>query len=186
MYRYFFYIILVPVLLVVGCKHVAPETPLDPKATKPGIRRDTRIYIGTPSDATYKKQVALDSGRMTADALKVAFNRISRAVFKGRISESFVDALDRAETNHCQILIYPTILAWEDHPTEWNAVPDKVDIQIQIIDVTTAEILYTTRIQGRSHLMTEGGDHPEMLIQEPMDNFAESLLKSESIPSALQ
>jgi len=178
--------LLVPAIFCVSCQHVAQETPSDPKAAKPGIRRDTRIYVGTPPDAIYKKAAALESGRLTADALRGAFGRISKSVFKGRGSESFVDALDRARATRSQILVYPTILAWEDHPTEWTAIPDKVDIKLEIVDVATAEILYATRIQARSHLMTEGGDRPEMLIQEPFDKFAESLLKTELIPSALR
>lgn len=173
-------------LFSVGCKHLAEETPTDPNAIRPHMRRDTRIYIGTPMDGTYKKEPVLDSGRRTGLELKAAFAKISGAIFIGRNNESFSDALDRARTTRSQYLIFPTIVKWEDHPTEWNGIPDKVEIKLEVVDVASGTILYTTLIRAHSRFMTDGGDHPEMLLAEPFGRFAESLLRGESIPSALR
>jgi hypothetical protein len=186
MFPYSFPTLLCSFLFCIGCQHLAEETPSNPNAVRPHVRRDTRIYVGTPLDATYKKEPVLDSGRRTGLELKAAFSKISGAVFIGRNNELFADALDRARTTRAQYMIFPAILKWEDHPTEWNGIPDKVEIKLEVVDVVTGEILYTTIIRARSHFMTDGGDHPEMLLEEPFNRFAQSLLKSESTPSALR
>jgi hypothetical protein len=186
MFRYFFAVSVSLLLVCAGCKHLAEETPSDPNALRPHMRRDTRIYVGTPLDAIYKKEPVLDSGRRTGLELKAAFGKISNSVFLGRNNEVFADALDRARTTRAQFLIFPTILKWEDHPTEWNGIPDKVEIKLDVVEVGTGGILYSTIIRAHSQFMTDGGDHPEMLLAEPFGRFAQSLLKSESVPSALR
>jgi hypothetical protein len=38
-------------------------------------------------------------------------------------------------------LVYPTILHWEDRTTEWSALPDRVEVKIDLNETATVKLL---------------------------------------------
>ena len=89
--------------------------------------------------------------------------------------QSFDDALKFTRDNGYKYLVYPTILHWEDRATEWSAIPDRVEVKIDIIESTTAKLLDSVVIKGKSGLATFGGDHPQDLLPKPVGEFVSTL-----------
>ena len=62
-----------------------------------------------------------------------------------------------------------------DRATEWSARADKVEVQFEAVDVSSGRRIAKTIIKGRSGLATFGGDHPQDLLPEPIDEFVDQL-----------
>jgi hypothetical protein len=72
-------------------------------------------------------------------------------------------------------LVYPTILHWEDRATEWSALPDRIEVKIDLIETATGKLLDSVVIRGKSGLATLGCDHPQDLLPKPVDEFVSTL-----------
>lgn len=78
-----------------------------------------------PNGHTYDK-----SGIYLSNCIKdmvVVLNRNTRLSNKVLPFNDMVKYV--SEKNNAKYLIYATILNWEDHPTEWTGVPDRISIK---------------------------------------------------------
>jgi len=80
-----------------------------------------------------------------------------------------------AKDNKYEYLVFSTILEWEDRATEWSMIPDKVSVKIVVFNVKTEERLSSTIVKGKSGWATFGGDHPQDLLPEPIEQYTDSL-----------
>lgn len=144
------------------------SAPLSPK---------NHFYISTPVDGQYESEKYKGSGQQTAKALYDALLKKTSTARIGRLAESYNGALSDARAAKQDILIFPTIVRWEDHATEWSMIPDKVEVKIDVIEVRSGETLGSGTVQGKSGLATFGGDHPQDLLPEPMTRFVDSILQ---------
>jgi hypothetical protein len=169
-----------------GCKNVYHQvSPEVPPGSEP-FRAANRIYIALPEDAYYKKETVPNSGRRTSLALQDAFQRQTKNVMLAKIPEPLPDAVAHARDLGYDYVAFPTIIKWEDHPTEWNAVRDKLELKIDIVSVETGAVIRSTHFEARSKIMTDGGDTPQDLLADPVDKFVRSLYRVTYTPSALQ
>lgn len=93
----------------------------------------------------------------------------------GGVTDSFEDAVSQAQLTDQDILIFPTILHWEDRATEWSMIPDKVEVKVDVINVRTGDVISSGIIKGSSGLVTLGGDHPQDLLPGPVAEFVSEL-----------
>jgi hypothetical protein len=93
----------------------------------------------------------------------------------GDVSENFEDAVTQAQRSDQDILIFPTILHWEDRASEWSMIPDKVEAKVDVVDVGTGGIMSSGVIKGSSELSTLDVDHPQDSLIEPAAEFVFSL-----------
>ncbi|MFZ4967345.1 DUF4823 domain-containing protein [Pseudomonas sp. Mn2068] len=142
------------------------SAPLNPK---------NRFYISTPADGQYGAQRYEGSGRNTVQIIYNALVQKTRAARIGRLVENHDDALTDARAAGQDVLIFPTILHWEDRATEWSMIPDKVEVKIDVIEVSSGDVLSSGIVKGKSGLATFGGDHPQDLLPEPITNFVHSI-----------
>ena len=112
---------------------------------------------------------------MTSRILFSAFTKRLRRTEIGPSYQSFDDALGFALKGGFKYVVYPTILHWEDRATEWSAIPDRVEVKIDIIEAATATLLDSVVITGKSGLATFGGDHPQDLLPKPVGEFVSNL-----------
>jgi hypothetical protein len=139
------------------------------------ITASERIFVTTPADGEYGDNVYSGSGRNTTKIIYNATSAKSRLVRIGGLAENFEDAVAQAQRADQDILIFPTILHWEDRATEWSMIPDKVEIKVEVIRVQTGDVISSGIIKGSSGLATFGGDHPQVLLPEPVTEFVSSL-----------
>lgn len=136
---------------------------------------DDAIYVSVPKDGSDGSYTYDGSGQMAAQYVINAFQRHARTVKDGRAVQSFDDALESAKKHNCKYLVYLTLLHWEDRATEWNGIPDRVELKVEVVSVTTGDTVTSAIVKGKSGLATFGGDHPQDLLPQPLEEFLLSL-----------
>jgi hypothetical protein len=155
------------------------------EVTGPKLSTKSTVYVAVPPDAFHKKQLAIDSGRQTAQLIRDHFAKYARRAFVGREVETRNEALETARKFDLTYLVYPTIIRWEDHTTEYSGVRDKVEISIEVTEVASGNVLHTRRIHGTGPWLTAGGDSPIDILSEPVAAQVASLFQVIHTPTAL-
>jgi hypothetical protein len=161
----------------------------DSQDVAPGVaplRANSRVYVAMPEDALDKKNPVPGSGKRTALALQDAFKRHTRNVLVGKLPETLEEAINHARDLEYEYVVFPTLIKWEDRPTEWTGVRDKLQVKIDLISVETSQVLRTTMIDAKGRWMTDGEDQPQDLLPEPIDKFVRSMFRMTYTPSALE
>lgn len=157
-------------VLVSGCSAKYMQNDLSVPDSK--LLSGKSVIIATPTNGRYGNENYQASGEMTASATRAAFARYSNRITVSA-SCSDIDCLKNQQS--FDYYVVPEILHWEDRATEWSGLPDRVEIKVAIYDGETFETLASTIFSGKSKLATFGGDHPQDLLQEPLNSYIESL-----------
>ncbi|EFE95230.1 DUF4823 domain-containing protein [Serratia odorifera] len=157
-----------------GCSAKYSENVLDKAEVR--LVKDTVIIIAEPTPGFYGSIQYPDSGRMTADAVKTAFSHYSDKV-SVTANCSSLSCLTQSKASLNGYYVVPEILHWEDRATEWSGIPDKLDIKLTLYDGLSQKRIASTILSGKSKWMTFGGDHPQDLLAEPINNYVNSLYK---------
>ncbi len=165
-------------LLLAAC---ADSHQLTKSAGSPTFSLDSSdtIYVSVPRDGVYGSQRYTGSGMTTAQIIQGAFLKHVDSVNYGNSTQSRDDAWEAAMEAGALYLVYPTILHWEDRATEWSGKPDRVEVKMQVIDVATNTTEATAIAKGKSGLATMGGDHPQDLLPDPVNEFVSSLFHAQ-------
>jgi len=139
------------------------------------LNRTDKIYIATPVDGEYGDHVYKGSGRNTAQIIYSAFLPRTTTVIVGSTASNLDLALEHARRSGKEIVVLPTILHWEDRATEWSMIPDKVEVNITVVQVSSGAVISSGVVKGESGIATFGGDHPQDLLPEPIEAFVSSL-----------
>jgi len=169
-------------LMLAGCADSNKIIRSDNKAI-PALTSNEKIYIGINRDGVYGDEAYPGSGLTLSQLLLSSFSKHVRRVEIGKEYQQYDDALRTSRSNGYNVFIYPTILHWENHLTEWNGIPDKVKVKIDVIETEKDELLYYIIIEGKSGLATFGGDQPQDLLVKPIDEFVSSMFSAGSARS---
>lgn len=142
-----------------------------------GIHLNTSdsLFIAVPDDGSYGAETYKGSGQSTAQVLYSAFAKHTHSAKVAHSTQSFDDARATAKSDGQKYLIYPTILHWEDRATEWSMIPDKIEVKVEVVEVSTGNVLSAVVIAAKSGVATLGGNHPQDLLPEPIEEYAASL-----------
>lgn len=151
----------------------------------PVLKSTSRIYVAIPFDASFKDNVALGSGKATAQAFQAAFLRYTRSVYLSRAPESLSEALENARRAKLDYVLYPSIQKWEDRATEWSGRRDRIGLKADLVDAATGQIAFSREIEGTGKWMTDGGDSPKDLLDTPAEQYVNSLFRRVEKPSAM-
>ena len=132
-------------------------------------------YIAVPKDGAYGATIYSGSGQNTAQIIYSSFAKHTHDAKVGRSTQSFDEALKSASSGGQKYLVYPIVLHWEDRATEWSGISDKIEIKVELVDVATGSTITSAIVKGKSGLATFGGDHPQDLLSEPVEEFVSSL-----------
>ena len=144
-----------------------------------------RVYVAVPFDASFKDEVAQGSGKRTAEALLVAFNRYTKSAYISKFPESLSEALESARRINAQYLVYPNIIRWEDRATEWSGRRDRLELKVDLIDLATSRVVFSREISATGKWMSDGGDTPIDLLEQPSEQYVNALFRRIERPSAL-
>jgi len=161
-------------MLLTGCADTHNLVRNNPVSTTKLTPKDS-FYIAVSKDVVYGEDKNEGSGLTLSQVIQSSVSKRARRVEVGTIHESFDDALLHARTKSFKYLIYPTILHWEDHATEWNGVPDTVEVKVEIVESAADTVVDTALISGKSGLATFGGDRPQNLLPLPVEEFFSAL-----------
>lgn len=173
-------------LTLLGCQHTYQEINVAGVPPRPKLRTDSTVYVALPPDARHKKEFIFNTGQITAVAVRDAFAKYVKRAYVGRRAQSFAEGLETARATQCAYFIYPSILVWENHATEFSGRRDRIEIKLEVADAATGEILHATILRGLSRWFTDGGDTPQDLLPEPIRNYVASLFQPIETPSALR
>lgn len=168
-----------------ACQNTYKQNVVEVKPLPEPLTAMTRVYVAMPEDALDKKEPVPASGKRTALALQDAFLRHTKNVLTAKIPENQNDAVEHARNLACDYVVFPTILEWKDRPTEWTGVRDRLKLQIQLVAVSSREVVRSSSIEGVSRWMTDGNDAPQDMLAEPVDKFVRSLFRVPLVPSGL-
>ena len=171
-------------ITVIGCKSTYTEKNVTHEPP-PILKSNSRIYVAIPFDATHKETVVQNSGKQTAQAFQAAFLRYTRAVYTSKFPESLAEALEIARGGNLEYVLYPTILRWEDRATEWSGRRDRLAIKADLIDLSTSKVVFSREITATGKWMTDGGESPKDLLDQPAEQFVNALFRRIEKPSAL-
>lgn len=143
-----------------------PQMKLDPNG---------KVLITTPEYGTYGEKKYPSSGHMTAQAVKAAFSRHTNHVSISDTCASTEECRKESKDIGYTYLAIPEILHWEDRATEWSGLPDRIEIKLIIVALDNGEVIHSTIISGKSKWATFGGDHPQDLLPEPINNYISTL-----------
>lgn len=131
------------------------------------------VVIITPADGAYETKPYAASGRMTAQAVRAAFAKHSSHTAVSRCRD--LNCLQQTGALRYDYYVVPEILHWEDRVTEWNAIPDRLEVQISIYAGDPPVEIAASVLTGKSSVATLGGDHPQDLLPEPLNKYIDSL-----------
>ncbi len=164
--------LLAAICFVSGCASTYEQTPL--KTPTQQLQSGKSILIATPKNGFYENKEYPASGRMTALAIHAAFARYANNVAVS--SEcSNLDCLKNSQSAAVDYFVVPEILHWEDRNTEWSGKKDKLEIKVAVYDAADGTELSNIIISGESKWATFGGDHPQDLLPEPINQYVASL-----------
>ena len=133
------------------------------------------VYVAISRDGVYGDNVYKGSGATTSEILLASFAKRAEKVEEAQSYQSYDDSLNVARSEHFRYVVVPTILHWEDRATAWSGIPDRVEVKVSVVDVSTGKPVASAIISGKSGLATFGGDHPQDLLPKPVEEFVASL-----------
>lgn len=167
--------VVVIVLALAGCSDTHSVKRADGRAAV--LDPTASAYVSVPMNGRYEQTVYPSSGKRAVFEVTRAFSphlkKTTQA--RGTAGQDKDDALEKARAGGYTYLIHPVILHWEDRATEWSGIPDKITVEISVIDVATGSVLDSPRIEGKSKWATLGGDHPQDLLEKPLTDYARTL-----------
>jgi hypothetical protein len=169
---------LVLVILLAGCVHTYEIEPVGHSGGNLNLPPAPSFFVAIPSDGQYGARTYAGSGRTVTQAIVLAISPHTREVGTAAEFASLAENLAAARSSGRDFLVQPTIVNWEDRATEWSGKPDRVSIRLELYDVSSGKNIDTVMISGKSKWATFGGDHPEELLQEPLESYAKRILGS--------
>ena len=170
--------VVVVALVLTGCASTPEESYqtsslLD--ARTGALSSGTALAVAVEGDGSYAGKPYPNSGNMTSTAMMKALSSYTSklSAAPGYLSER--DARAAASTRQAEYLVYLSILHWEERATEWSGKPDRIEVEIRLIDLSKDEIVESTLITGSSKWATFGGDHPQDLLIKPFNDYAKGL-----------
>ena len=168
------HLLILCVVLIASCADTHKVVRTD---SSPGARldRNSTVYVAVPRDGVYGANTYYGSGQNTAQVLLAAFAKHTRNTEGGQKPQSYKQARETALSKKLEILVYPVILHWEDRATEWSGIPDRVEVKVDVVDAASDRSIASAVVKGVSGIATLGGDRPQDLLEEPVEQFVASL-----------
>ena len=159
-------------IVLVGCTSTYMRS--DQSSSTAKLQPDKTFAIATPTNGSYGGKDYAGSGSSTATAVRAAFAKFARETNVIPDCQTLSCLTDKAGAN-ADYLVVPEILHWEDRNTEWSGKKDQLEVRIAIYDARSAKLLAASSLAGKSKWASFGGDHPQDLLAEPINDFVSSL-----------
>ena len=168
-------IMLLTMPLIWGCYSAKHSIESQTAGSSLQLPRVSTIYVSVPADGVYGDKSYAGSGRMTATAFETALVHHADNVVLGKEPENQGEAFISATEASAAYLFLPKILHWEDRATEWSGKADRMELSVSVIEIATETLLDRALIKGSSSWFTFGGDHPQDMLAEPINEYVSSV-----------
>lgn len=139
------------------------------------LNRNASIAVAVAGAGSYIDKPYPGSGAMARAAMVAALSRHT-----DKVAEilSFVPddaAGGGALGRNADFLVYLKILHWEERATEWSGKPDRIEVEIRLLNGNDGAVLASRQVTASSSWLTLGGDHPQDLLVKPFADYAAGL-----------
>lgn len=139
------------------------------------LQSEGTVYVSLSADGRYGDIVYNGSGLAVNQAIAAAFMHFADKVEQATKTETQAEALESAQKISATYAAFPSILHWEDRSTEWSGISDKIEIRMRILDVKDGSLIDKAIITGKSSWWTLGGDHPQDMLDKPINQYVTQL-----------
>jgi len=161
------------ILLCTACSH---KYRVDSLSTPEKlIPVNSHYYVMMAADGHFGGTQYVGSGVMVTDAVSMVLQQHQGGVTKATSLETLEQALERANTQNIEYVFRPLIVHWEDRATEWSGRPDRITMRYTIFDAKTGKEIASTLESASSKWGTFGGDHPQDLAPQTVEDFINSV-----------
>lgn len=144
--------------------------------TQPTVKLDRTqaVSIATPVAGAYEDKQYPQSGDQTARAVQAAF--VPHAPTTALVAEcTDLECMKTVLPAPAGYVVVPEILHWEDRATEWSGRSDRMELRLSVYQGGTYELLASAIFAAKSGWFSFGGDHPQDLLKEPLEEYVASL-----------
>ena len=141
----------------------------------PGLQRADRVLVTCPADGAYGSKRYDGSGEEVQRATIGALSLSGHEAIPGPFADRLDQAIEAARSADAPWLVMPRILEWEDRAAEWSARPDRLRIELRLIEVASGRVVDSACIVGIGKVITLGGDHPQDMLQPAFRSWVDSI-----------
>ncbi len=143
----------------------------------PQLDRTASAYICVSEDGKFNSKTYHGSGLATTQIIANNFSTYLSKITKGNAPESYDKTMETALYTGHRYLIRPSIIQWEDHITDTTEIPNKIKIEIVVIDTLSGKQIDSVIIKGKSKISPNAGDTPRDLLRTPVRIYVDSLFQ---------
>ncbi|AUD79340.1 DUF4823 domain-containing protein [Kangiella profundi] len=166
--------LLITLCLIIGCTDSHRLNISESDSSAKFLSTDT-VLISLSKDGGYGSTQYTGSADELSRIIKAALMYRLVNVEIDTKHRDFQSSIEYASKGNFDYLVYPVILHWEDRATEWSVKPDKVKVKIIVVRLEDKKIIKSGVIDGKSGIATLGGDKPQDLLPEPIEQFMKGL-----------
>lgn len=154
----------VAVLGLAACQSTAPSYHITPRGERGVLDARASVYVALARDGEDIRFLNYEgSGRWTTHSIASALPNAT--ITAGVREESLTQAVESARGLGIDYVVYPRILLWEDRAGEKTGLPDRVAIQILLVDTATGESVDRRIVEAMGRSYGWRVDHPQDLIE---------------------
>jgi Domain of unknown function (DUF4823) len=147
-----------------GCQSTAPSYYISPGGERRVLDARASVYVALASDGEDIRFLNYEgSGRWTTHSIASALPNAE--VTTGVREESLAQAVASARRLGSQYVVYPRILLWEDRAGETTGLPDRVAIQILLVEAAGGESVDRRIVEATGRTYGWRAGHPQDLIE---------------------
>ena len=147
-----------------GCQSTAPSYHITPRGERGVLDAGASVYVALARDGEDIRFLNYEgSGRWTTHSIASALP--NAAITAGVREETLTQAVTSARERGIEYVVYPRILLWEDRAGEKTGLPDRVAIQILLVDATSGESVDRRIVEAMGRSYGWRVDHPQDLIE---------------------
>ncbi|MDH5755498.1 MAG: DUF4823 domain-containing protein [Nitrospinota bacterium] len=160
--------------LLVGC--VSANTSVDRLNTAlVNFDKNFSAMVVQPADGGSLGKTYRGSGAKVAFEFARAMKPLVADVKISPNSSDNQSLFEDARKQNVRYLLIPQIMHWEDRATQWSGIPDRMEIQVELIDLVTGDTLDTSSISSNSSDV-EFTDAPVgEMVRSAADRYFQSL-----------
>lgn len=125
------------------------------------------VAIGAPFVGVHDTDAARLTAVAFADAAKQRYDYVRLADAYSTLEGD----LNMARAAHCDVLMRPTVLVWQDNATPWSGKPDQVEFEVEIYSVASDSVISTVDVKDSGGFFDSDNVHPQDLLQKTFTKF---------------
>lgn len=172
--------LLTAVALGLGCQSTSPSYQISPRGDRAVLDVAASVYVALARDGEDIRFLNYEgSGRWTTHSIASALP--NEAITTGVREETLTQAVESARRLGVDYVVYPRILLWEDRAGEKTGLPDRIAIQILLVDAVRGESVDRRIVEATGS--TWKVDHPQDLIEGAVRTWTTAVV---SLPPRLE